>query len=123
MRREWRAGLRGLAAAAVAAAALSGCGPMHYRAGTQFEPDLLEQRLKPDSSGEAEVRAALGEPYGRGRALMPYQDAPRTLWTYFFDQASIDIGSGKMESSRRYLFVFFRDGRLDSYMWFGADLR
>ncbi len=123
MNRNWNARLRNLAIGALTAALTGGCGPMQYRAGTQFDPAILEKTLKPGVSAEAEVRAALGEPYGQGRALMPYQDAPRTLWSYFFDQASADIGSGKMQSNRRYLFVFFQDGRLDSYMWFDAELR
>ncbi len=123
MKRDLRARLRNLAIGALAAALMGGCGSMQYRVGTQFDTDMLEQNLKPGVSREAEVRAALGEPYGQGRALMPYQDTPRNVWSYFFDQASVDIGSGRMQSNRRYLFVFFQDGRLDSYMWFSADLR
>ncbi len=123
MNRDLRARLRNLAIGALAAALMGGCGSMQYRVGTQFDTDMLEQNLKPGVSREAEVRAALGEPYGQGRALMPYQDTPRNVWSYFFDQASVDIGSGRMQSNRRYLFVFFQDGRLDSYMWFSADLR
>jgi hypothetical protein len=114
---------RAFAIAIVTAALVNGCGPMQYRAGRPFDPALLEQKLQVGKSGEADVRALLGEPYGQGKAMMPYQDSPRKLWSYFYDQATIDIGSGRMESQRRYLFVFFAGDRLDSYMWFNGDLR
>ena len=102
---------------------MNACAPIQYRAGRQFDPGQLEQKLQAGVSREADVRAILGEPFGQGRAIMPYQDAPRTVWSYFHDQTVIDLGNGKIDSRRQYLFVFFLCDRFDSYMWFNGDLR
>jgi len=115
--------VRAFALAALAATLLNACGPMQSRVGRQFDPGQLEQKLQVGVSTEADVRAVLGEPYGRGRAMMPYHDSPRVVWTYFHDQAVVDLGSGKMDSRRQYLFVFLLGDRFDSYMWFNGELR
>jgi hypothetical protein len=115
--------IHALALGVLAAALLNACGPIQYRAGRQFDPGQLERQLQAGVSRDADVHAILGEPYGQGRAMMPYHDSPRTVWSYFHDQSVIDLGNGKVDSRRQYLFVFFLGDRFDSYMWFNGELR
>ncbi len=112
-----------LALGALAVTLTSACGPIQSRTGRPFDPEQLERRLQVGVSTEADVRAILGEPFGQGSAMMPYHDSSRSMWTYFHDRALVDVGTGKMDAQRQYLFVFFLGDRFDSYMWFDAKLR
>ncbi len=104
------------------ATALGGCGSVRFEMGRAFDPGLIEQSLQTGVSTQADVKRALGEPYGKGRALMPFHESDRTVWTYYFGQGSVDPSSGKMEDRRRYLFVFLDGDRFDGYMWFASKL-
>jgi hypothetical protein len=117
--------LRILATAAALASGLllAGCGTMQFKAGQPFDTGLLERTLKTGASTQADVRAALGAPYGQGRAMLPFHDAARTVWTYFTERGSMNLGNGEMQDQRTYLFVFFAGERLDSYMWFDSALK
>ena len=95
---------------------------MHFETGRKFNPSLLEQSLKTGVSVQADVRRALGEPYGKGRALMPFHESDRTVWTYYYERGSFDMGSGETHDQRLYLFVFLAGDRLDGYMWFASKL-
>jgi hypothetical protein len=108
---------------AVLSAGIGGCGTVQIQGGTKFNPELLEQSLKTGVSKQADVKAALGEPYGQGRALMPYHESAQTVWTYFYEWGSIDAASMATQDQRIYLFMFFADDRLDGYMWFASELR
>lgn len=101
---------------------LAACGSLEFRSGGRFDPAVLETRLVPDQSGSRQVRAVLGQPFGRGSAMMPYHDGPRTVWTYYFEEGSVDPGSGKLRDHRRYLFVFLNDDVYEGYMWFDSHL-
>jgi hypothetical protein len=116
--------LRGfVAAAAVAAAALlAACGTVNFEGGRPFDAALLDTALKAGVSTRAEVVAALGEPAGRGGAQLPFHDAPRIAWTYFWERGSLDMGRGSMNDERVYCFVFFDGDRLDGYLWFTSRL-
>ena len=112
--------LRTRFAAAAAALLLAGCGPIDYEAGSTFNPAAALAALRPGQATEADVRAALGPPYGTGRTMMPYHDSPRLTWTYFYDRGSLDLGAGHANEELRYLFLFFKNDRLDSYLWFNT---
>lgn len=116
-------GMARLLVVAALAAALGGCGTVQFAAGRSVNTGALEGTLKAGVSTAAEVRHALGEPYGQGRALMPFQDSERAVWTYFHERGSVDATSGKMSDQRVYLFVFMKDDRFDGYMWFASELR
>jgi len=103
-------------------AGVSGCGTVQIQAGERFNPALLEQSLRSGVSTQGDVKAALGEPYGQGRALMPFHETDRTVWTYFYERGSFDLSSSKVQDQRTYLFVFFAGNQLDGYMWFASDL-
>lgn len=107
-------------------AGLAGCaGTVRLEFGSTFDPAVLEGVLRPGVSSSADVRAALGEPYGRGGALLPFHDSPRTAWTYFHESGMVNLGgtSIDMADDRIYLFVFFKGDIFDSYLWFPSALR
>lgn len=114
---------RGLASWLVIAVMVAGCGSMDFRAGTEFDPTPLKRDLQVGVSSASQIEAVLGEPFGTGRAMLPYHDGPRTVWTYFFEQGSVNMGSGALHDERRYLFVFLVDGVFDGYMWFDSKLQ
>jgi len=117
--------LRTMTICAIEAIALSvtGCGSVQIEAGARFEPSKLESALQPGVSSQSEVAEALGEPYGRGVALLPFHEAPRVTWTYFYERGIVDTGSGwPTKDQRIYLFVFFEGDTLNSYMWFPSVL-
>ena len=101
---------------------LSACGTIQVEAGAPFDPGRLESVLNPGVSTQLDVKKALGEPYGRGGAYLPFHDAPRSAWTYFFERGNVDLGKGDMNDERVYLFVFFANDKFDSYMWFTSAL-
>jgi hypothetical protein len=116
--------LRSLAACLAVALAmlLSACGSMRVEAGAPFDPGKLESVLNPGTSTQIDVKNALGEPYGRGGAYLPFHDSPRTTWTYFYERGNVDLSKGEMNDERVYLFVFFANDKFDSYMWFTSAL-
>lgn len=122
-RRVLAGGAAWVIALALVAAGIGGCGTLQVQAGRKFDPAALEQSLKVGASRQSDVKAALGEPYGEGRALMPFHESDRTVWTYFYDRGSIDASTLAMQDQRTYLFVFFAGDRLDGYMWFASELR
>jgi hypothetical protein len=106
--------------AALLVAALGGCGPIRYQSGGEFNVDALETTLKIGASSQAQVKAALGAPLGQGSGMLPWHDAPRTVWSYYYDVGQVDLGGSDSHARRSYLFVFFEGDRFDSYMWFAS---
>lgn len=99
---------------------VSACGSMNFEGGRPFDPARLDTVLKPGVSTQLDVKAALGEPYGKGGAQLPFHDKPRITWTYFSERGS--MGGDGMNDERVYCFVFFAGDKFDSYMWFTAKL-
>jgi hypothetical protein len=93
----------------------AGCLDLRVRAGTRPDESQLEQRLVMGKSTTDDVRNVLGEPFGRGASMLPMQDAPRTMWTYYYEE-------GTLKDDRRiFLFVYFSaDNRYEGYMWFSS---
>jgi hypothetical protein len=87
---------------------------MHIRVGNKVQPHVIETALKVGESSTEDVLKVLGEPIGRGRALLPIDPAPRTLWTYYYEE-----GDTK-QYDRMFLFVYFLQNRYDGYMWFSS---
>jgi len=109
---------------ALAAMTIGGCATVvDFEAGSKFNPALLEQSLRDGVSTQTDVKTALGEPYGRGHALMPFHDSDRTVWTYYYERGSVAVPSMEMKDHRIYLSLFFAGDRLDGYMWFASEMR
>ena len=107
----------------VVAGLMAGCcgGGVKYEAGRAFNPKLLATSLSLGSSTKADVQALLGVPFGEGMTMMPYHDSPRATWTYFSDRGSVDMDTHRINDELAYLFVFFRDDRVDGYIWFDTQ--
>ncbi len=106
---------------ALALGSVAGCS-VSARTGPDFDPTVLGSTLQPGSATQADVRAALGEPFGKGSALMPFQDRTHLTWTYFADRGSANMSSGRMNERMKFLFVYFDGDRMDSYLWFDSTM-
>lgn len=84
------------------------------KAGTKPNVSTLETTLKSGVSTEQEVIKALGTPTGKGREMLPFMDAPRDTWTYYYEEGDLN------DDRRLFLFVFLDNGRYDGYMWFSS---
>ncbi|MGE5303836.1 MAG: hypothetical protein ACM3TN_10950 [Alphaproteobacteria bacterium] len=89
---------------------LGGCS-INIRAGHRPDVDLLEKKLRLKESTSADVILALGQPFGKGRLMFPIDPKPRTLWSYYYEEADMN------DARRLFLFVFFDRDRYDGYMW------
>ena len=110
------------AIAALILSVVAGC-TVNVRTGNDFDPSLVGRTLKPGAASQADVRAALGEPFAKGSAMMPFHDRPHPTWAYFAERSAAGKGSGKMEDRMKYLFVFFDGDRMDSYLWFNSTVQ
>jgi len=91
----------------------SGCG-IQMVAGSRPNIDVLEKSLRMGESTAADVSAALGEPNGKGRAMLPIESKPRTMWSYYYEEGTLE------DDRRMFLFVYFDQDRFDGYMWFSS---
>ena len=90
------------------------CADIRVRVGSKPDTDVLERSLRVGESTRADVLAALGEPTGKGRAMLPINSKPRTMWSYYYEE-------GDLKDARRiFLFVYFDEDRYDGYMWFSS---
>jgi hypothetical protein len=109
------AAARALAALCLAALlAAGGCAMPVFKAGKPPPVDRLAQ-LKVAVSTTEEVRAALGEPQGRGAVRLP-QTGLQDIWLYEYD-----VVNG-FTAHLRILMVFVdkEEGRYGGYMWFSS---
>ena len=102
---------------------IGGCGTIDFQVGKSFDSLSLETNLIAGVSNAEQVEATLGKPFGKGRALMPFHEAPRTVWTYYFEQGSIDLGGGENKDKRKYLFLFLAEDIYEGYIWFDSLLQ
>lgn len=107
---------------AISSILISGCGLISFKAGNIFDASLLESDLRAGVSDSEQIKVLLGDPFGIGRALMPFHEKPRTVWTYYFEQGSIDLGGGESTDNRKYLFIFLDENIYEGYMWFDSKL-
>ena len=110
--------LQVLFALTVTALMVSGC-TINYRAGNLPNIEALEHTLKLGVSTENDVSRILGEPFGQGREMLPFHQASRPMWSYYYEQGHMTL-SGSGDGRRVFLFVFFKQGRYDGYMWFSS---
>ncbi len=114
------------AAAAIAASLctclLVACGSVQFSAGRPLDMNQFDTVLRAGVSTQADVVAVLGQPVGKGGGQLPFHDAPRQAWTYFWERGSMDMAGG-LNDERLYCFVFFAGETLDSYMCFTSALQ
>jgi len=93
----------------------SGCVPnVRIRMGQRPDIDQLDKSLRMGESRSKDVIAILGEPFGKGRIMLPIDPKPRTMWTYYYAEGDLQDARGI------YLFVHFDEDRYDGYMWFAS---
>ena len=105
------------AIATVLAAALlvQGCIEIRMRVGQRPDVAVLETKLEMRKSTHEDVRALLGTPFGEGAAMLPFHDAPRDMWSYYYEEGTLQ------DDRRMFLFVYFTaDGFYDGYLWFSS---
>ncbi len=85
-------------------------------AGNRPNLELLETSLRLGESRGADVRAALGEPLGQGKAMLPTvpERGAMTTWSYYYEEGSLE------DARRMFLFVFFDHDIYGGYMWFSS---
>lgn len=69
------------------------------------EHDLLDSSLRLEESSRANILSALGQPFGEGSALLPNESQPQTVWSYYYEEGSLQ------DPRRILLFVFFDEKR------------
>ena len=82
----------------------------------------LETQLRRSVSTADDICRVLGEPTGRGAALLPrVHDRPQEIWFYQdIELTDIKAIQGQLDLIMRQqiLLVFVRDGFFDGFMWF-----
>ncbi len=89
----------------------SGCGNIRFYVSHQIDLDAIETKLRMKESTREDVLAALGPPEGKGREMLPMTSAPRTMWSYYYEEGSLQ------DSRRTFLFVYFDGDIFDGYFW------
>lgn len=99
---------------AVLILAAAGCADIRILAGRPPDLDALESRLRLKESTREDVLAVLGQPEGKGREMLPNSPAPRTAWTYYYEEGTLQ------DARRTFLFVYFHGDSYDGYLWFSS---
>ena len=105
--------------ALLAVSLAGGCVTAKILIGRQLDTDLVERRLTIGQSTTADVLALLGEPRGKGRAYLPIDNGPRTLWAYVYSEGNIESNQFK-DLRRTELWIYFEGDRYDGYLWFSS---
>ena len=98
----------------IIAVLISSCANIRLRMGQRPDIDALEKSLRIGESTSKDVVSVLGEPFGKGRIMLPIDPKPRTMWTYYYAEGDLQDARGI------YLFVHFDQDRYDGYMWFAS---
>jgi hypothetical protein len=93
---------------------LDGCINVRLRMGQRPDVDALEKSLRIGESTSKDVVSFLGEPFGRGRIMLPIDSKPRTMWSYYYAEGDLEDARGII------LLVHFDQDRYDGYMWFAS---
>jgi hypothetical protein len=93
---------------------LDGCVNIRLRMGQRPDVDALEKSLRIGESTSKDVASFLGEPFGRGRIMLPIDSKPRTMWSYYYAEGDLEDARGII------LLVHFDEDRYDGYMWFAS---
>jgi hypothetical protein len=91
---------------------LTGC--VNVAVGRKPDVNALEQSLQIGESTRDDVRRMLGEPFGTGRSVYPWDEQVRETWIYYYEQATMK------ESHRLVLFVYFAENKFGGYMWWSS---
>ena len=97
-----------------------GCA-IPVRIGNKPDTEALEGALRLGQSAQADVLLVLGQPFAKGRAMLPIDQRPQTVWSYFYEERNVNLFNPSFaEPNRIFLFVYFDDDRYNGYMWFSS---
>jgi hypothetical protein len=103
-------------------AVLVGCTQTLLKLGSPPRTDQLNT-LKLGDSTKADVLLVLGQPQGEGVARFAVARTPRTIWSYDYTEANVDVGwtaaSAKVVGLK-VLLVFFDQEKYDGHLWFAS---
>jgi len=106
--------VRRLLLAGLLAVSVAGCS-LHVVMGRRPDVNVLETTLKVGESTRADMVRVLGEPVGRSMSAMPIEAQPRVLWTYYYEEGSLN------DVRQFFLFVYLAGDRYDGYLWFSSS--
>jgi hypothetical protein len=105
----------------LAVALTAGCAEMvTVRTHEPIDLKAIGTTLRVGESTREDVIAALGVPAGRGRAMLPIDEEPRTVWFYTYSVASAPMAGGKGKLDVMVVFVYFKGDRYDGSMYGSA---
>jgi hypothetical protein len=108
-------------AALLAIALSAGCAEMvTVRIHEPVNVKALGTTLRVGVSTREDVIAALGVPVGSGRAMLPIDTEPRTVWFYMHSVASAPMTGGKGKLDVVAVFVYFKGDRYDGSLYGSA---
>ena len=88
-----------------------------FEIGRPVRADRLENELELGKSTAEDVVRVLGIPSGTGTSQLPMDGEPRSMWTYHYERTTT-TGASPASIRLSLLFVYFRDGLYDGYLWF-----
>lgn len=89
----------------------TGCANFRFYVSRQIDLDAIETKLRMKESTRKDVLDVLGPPEGKGREMLPMTPAPRTMWSYYYEEGTLQ------DSRRTFLFVYFDGDIFDGYFW------
>lgn len=111
--------MRRLVIAGVVLVAVLGCMSGRLEMGAKPPIDRIERDLQAGTSTVADVRRVLGEPDGKGAAMLPIHGGPRTVWSYYYEFSEFS-GAEVERSGRTFVWVYLDGDKYDGYLWFSS---
>ena len=100
---------------------INGCAKqIKFKIGRDTDISLLESRLIIGSSTREDVIAVLGVPHGKGRVMLPVDEAPRTIWSYYYEEDTVFLAGGENLFDFQMLFIYFKGNVYDGHMKFST---
>jgi hypothetical protein len=105
-------------------ALLTGCaGMVQVRVSDPVDLKPFGTTLRVGESTREDVLAAMGVPGGRGRAMLPIDKEPRTIWFYYYSVAAVSMADLKGKMDAVAVFVYFKGDRYDGSMYGSAFMK
>jgi hypothetical protein len=104
--------------ASLAALLVAGCaGSITVRTHEPLNLKALGTTLRIGESTREDVLAQLGVPAGKGRAMLPFDEVPRTVWVYTYAQGTVPLAGGTGRLDAEAVFVYFKGERYDGSLY------
>ena len=103
-----------LAIPAISFSLLIAACSMSIKVGRQPDSIALQNSLTVGESTRTDVKSVLGEPFGTGQRMLPFDETAKDLWTYYYEESTLS------DSRRIFLWVFFDGDTYIGHMWFSS---